>query len=85
VLRPFVREQQSPLDGVLGVTLISIWKGGSYESPTRSIVQPFGKDADKRLRLFKDIRTLLAPVEPLFLEKLSNMTITLWQRASRYS
>jgi len=35
----------------------------------------FGKDTDKRFRLFKDLRTLLFPIEPSFLGKLLNMTI----------
>jgi hypothetical protein len=36
----------------------------------------FGKDTDKSVRLFKDLRTMFSPVEPSFSGKLSHMPIT---------
>ena len=40
--------------------------------PRRSL---FGKDTDKTLRIFKGLRIMLSPIEPLFSGKLSHMTI----------
>jgi hypothetical protein len=44
VLRPFVRGKKSPLAGVLGVALTSLWKGGFHEYPTRETIQPTDVD-----------------------------------------
>ena len=52
---------------------------GKHTLPRRSF---FGKDADKRFRLFKGLRTLLSPIELLFSGKLPNMPMTSWRRAS---
>src|SRR5437588_8124573 len=40
VLRLFVQWKKSPLAGILGVVMTSVWKGGSHAYPTRSTVQP---------------------------------------------
>jgi len=39
----------------------------------------FGKNADNRLRLFNDLRTALASIDPLFSGKLSKRTMTSWR------
>jgi hypothetical protein len=41
----------------------------------------FGKAAEERLCLFKDLRPLRAPLEPLFSGKWSSMTIISWREA----
>ena len=53
------------------------------ENPTLPRKSFFGKDTEERFCLFKDLRTLHAPIEPPFSGKLSSMTITSWRGAPR--